>query len=331
MTPFECCCEMIESGEVGNIPFPWSLREDNGENGRTLAHWAAERKLLPDDFSGWLIEDSNGLTVVEFALRADALPEDFNGWDIALWRQCMMVAHLAAEEGKLPPNFDRWELLTENGKTVAHILAELDQLPDALLTHPVMWHCDRDGMSIFHLLARKGALPEGFDKWDYAGKHGWTVAHEAASGQVLSNDFSWWHLRDEDGMSVARVALIHDSLPENFSHWDIEDADGLTVAHEAVHRRRDPFPKGFDQWALEDRVGNTVAHAAASADKLPADFEAWNLMNRSGETVEAYLKRIMVEFDMPPVKSFAHYEAWRMNQAIQSNPTASSKIRKNAF
>jgi len=328
MTPFERYCEMIQAGEIGNIP--WSLREINGENNRTLAHWAAERKLLPDDFSEWLIEDAHGLTVVEVALASDGLPDDFSEWDMMLWHHGCMVAHKAAETGKLPASFDRWDFSTESGTTVAHILADLGQLPVSLLKNPVMGVCDQDGISPFHILARNGALPEGFDKWDHAGSSGWTVAHEAVSGQVLDNDFSWWHLRDEDGTSVARAALIHDSLPEDFSHWEIEDADGRTVAHEFVRLRRDSFPAGFDQWALEDREGNTVAHTAVLFDRFPADFEAWDLKNRSGETVEAYLKRLVAERDKPPLKSFAHYEAWRMNQAIQSVPSASSRIRKHA-
>lgn len=329
MTPFEHYCTLIEAGQSQDIP--WALREINGEKNRTLAHWAAERRLLPEGFCDWLMEDAQGVTVVELALRHDALPSGFKDWDINLERHGIKVAHLAAETGKLPPDFDQWTLQTDDAKTVAHILAEKGEIPEKLLAHPVMWTPDLDGMSSFHLLARHNALPEGFDRWDYAGKSGWTVAHEAAAGNMLDKDFPWWHLRDEDGMSVARVALMYQTLPEGFHQWGIEDADGFTVAHEAVIIPRFTIPKGFDQWGLINFDGETVAHTAVLSDRIPADFEAWDLKNRAGETVEALLKRLMQESNCPPIQSFAHYEAWRMNQAIQEDSSASSRIHKNAF
>ena len=60
------------------------------------------------------------------------------------------VAHGAANNGHLPPGFDRWELVTSDGWTVAHVAAGY------------------------------GHLPSGFDRWELADSTGLTVAHEAA-------------------------------------------------------------------------------------------------------------------------------------------------------
>ena len=51
-----------------------------------------------------------------------------------------------ASEGKLPPDFDRWEILNDACWTVAHEAA------------------------------KHGHLPAGFDRWDMSDAHGWTVA-----------------------------------------------------------------------------------------------------------------------------------------------------------
>jgi len=59
------------------------------------------------------------------------------------------VAHVAAGEGSLPPDFDRWEL------------------------------SDNTGWSVAHEAARRGYLPPRFSRWEIADKRGITVAQIA--------------------------------------------------------------------------------------------------------------------------------------------------------
>ena len=81
-----------------------------------------------------------------------------------------------AREGTLPPDFDRWEIADDTGRTAAHVAASY------------------------------GHLPAGFDRWQIAGKKGWTVAHEAAYFDHLPLDFGQWDLMDDYfGLTVADV------------------------------------------------------------------------------------------------------------------------------
>lgn len=322
--------QMLESGKIETIP--WETKIPDDPYGNTLAHWAAERQLLPANFSNWMLHNLHEETVIEVAINAGWLPDGFGHWDLPLKHYGLKVAHLAAEKGLLPSSFDRWDIAAEDGKTVAHILAENDKLPDHVLSHPVMWQCDRDGMSVFHLLARNQKLPENFSRWEYAGNLGWAVAHEAATVTGLDKDFPLWHLHCEDGISVARVALMYHALPEGFSRWDIEDVDGLTIAHKIVSSSGAfSLPEGFDQWTLEDRMGRSVAHTALAHDALSPDFSQWDIVDRSGETVEDCLKRMMKEEAAPPLNSFSHYEAWKLRQNVANIAKVSPGLHKKAF
>ena len=51
--------------------------------------------------------------------------------------------------------------------------------------------CDlEDGYTVAHVAARRGDLPNGFDRWDLADDDGWTVAQEAARAGTLPNDIN---------------------------------------------------------------------------------------------------------------------------------------------
>lgn len=56
------------------------------------------------------------------------------------------MAHEAAADGRLPPDFNQWDLADKNGWTVAHVVAE------------------------------HGILPPDFNQWSLKGKDGRTVA-----------------------------------------------------------------------------------------------------------------------------------------------------------
>jgi hypothetical protein len=73
------------------------------------------------------------------------------------------VAHVAAESGRLPPNFDQWTLANKDGWTVAHEAAK--------------W----------------GHIPRGFDMWDVGDVFGITVAKVAMRNKFLTQqEYAEW-------------------------------------------------------------------------------------------------------------------------------------------
>ena len=65
--------------------------------------------------------DDTGWTVAHVAASEGHLPPDFDQWGLADdsgWT----VAHEAASEGHLPPDFDRWEIADDTGWTVADVV-----------------------------------------------------------------------------------------------------------------------------------------------------------------------------------------------------------------
>lgn len=195
---------------------------------------------LPDEQRDWLLTLANGLNVT--------------------------LAHIAAERGNLPEDFDKWDLRDCKNKTVAHMAAE------------------------------HGNIPEGFD-WERYGLmrdiEGRTVYHCAAEGGCLPGWFNEWHLEDEDGWSVAHFAAYYNNIPGNFD-WEkfgmMRDYKyGETVYHEAASGKC--LPQWFNDWDIANSKGITVAHYAALGGNLPGNFdwERYGLMrDNEGRTVYQY-------------------------------------------
>ena len=75
------------------------------------------------------------------------------------------VAHSLAESGTLPEKFVTDELLRikdKNGRTVAHDLAKSGTLPERFITEELLRVKDNDGWTVAHVLVRNGTLPEKF-------------------------------------------------------------------------------------------------------------------------------------------------------------------------
>jgi len=83
----------------------------------------------------------------------------------------------AASWGQLPPDFDRWDLADNDGRTVAHEAAQHGHLPPDFDRWDL---ADNDGYTVAHVAAESGHLPSGFDRWDLADKRGRTVADVVA-------------------------------------------------------------------------------------------------------------------------------------------------------
>jgi hypothetical protein len=93
---------------------------------------------------------------------------------------------------------------------------------------------DNDGRTVAHEVAQRRYLPRGFDRWDMADRNGWTVAHDAArrmrwnGGRGLAIDVpdAVLLLEDAAGKRVADV-LIDNPLGK-------EDGE---MPHAALYRR----------------------------------------------------------------------------------------------
>lgn len=138
---------------------------------------------LPKDFMQWQLEAPRlmlGPTInlgpLSFTLRAEAGTP---------------LAHLAAQLGHLPAEFDAWDFLDMKGQTVAYVAAVY------------------------------GALPATFKHLSIANRSGWTVAHEMASRGRLPAAFDGWHWKDEAGQRVIDVARAQrqDGLVRQYEAW----------------------------------------------------------------------------------------------------------------
>lgn len=154
----------------------------------TIAHFAAEKGLLPKGFTRWDLRGTAGVSVAETALIAGTLPDDFDAWGqvVMSWHtpSDITLAHWAVRRGLLPKSFHRWEIQTR---------------PDS----------PADMETVAHWAAKKGILPEDFRQWDLVDGRGNTVAHIAARWGALPEDFREWGLKDAQGRTVAEVAFRH--------------------------------------------------------------------------------------------------------------------------
>ena len=277
---------------------------------------------LPEGFSDWhLTRDEGGWTVAHVAAERGPMPPDFDRWELSDtygWT----VAHVAATHGHLPPGFDRWAIRDKFGRTVAREAMLRGQLPagfdrwDIAAFYP-SYH---DGSTIAHEAAEQGILPPDFDRWELVDNNGRTVAHEAAYRNDLPPDFDRWELARPDGWTVAHTEAIKGSLPKGFNRWDLADRKGMTVAHVAAFQGH--LPPDFDRWELADRDGWTVAHEAAFAGTLPEDFTRWGLDDGTGWTVAAEHK-LRLDTD----KRFEDSGMWGAFARVRGNELRRGKPR----
>lgn len=156
------------------------------EKGKSIAHYAAQKGLLPESFDRWDMRDGSGVSVAEVALRSKSLPESFNGWGMPAQEYLAdTIAHVGAKEGLLPKNFKDWGIHTQH--------TEMHDLVD----------------TVAHTAVKKGTLPKTFDQWGLMDGKGDTVAHVAAARGVLPKGFPEWDLKNAKGQSVIEVAAAH--------------------------------------------------------------------------------------------------------------------------
>lgn len=199
-----------------------------------LAHLFAMEDVLPKNFPYWDVRDLLGETAAHRAARYDRLPQGFGRF----------------------PNMDRFDLATPEGWTVAHIMAERGTLPKDF----DVWQLeDENGTSVAHVAAANGHLPPWFDMWYLSDRDGVTVAHELAAGTgEVPPGFRYWALIDSKGFTVAHEAARNGNLPDDFKDWHISLANGWTVAHEAVRQGMDIGRIPPDVQELKDLNGVSV-------------------------------------------------------------------------
>jgi hypothetical protein len=116
-------------GCVGAKENPHDFEAMAGGFGWTVAHECARYGTLPKNFDKWsLRETAQGQTVAHiFAQHSDdPFPSDFDQWDMVN-NDGWSVAHFAAAHGKLPKDFDQWNLIHPGGKTVRNIADEYER------------------------------------------------------------------------------------------------------------------------------------------------------------------------------------------------------------
>ncbi len=204
-----------------------------------------------------------------------------------------LVCYLDKHVWKTLPEEQKDELLylaNNLNLTLAHLAAKHGNLPEDFNKWDLR---DYKSKTVAHMAAEHGNIPEGFD-WKRYGLmcdiEGRTVYHSAAEGGCLPEWFDEWHLEDEDGWTVAHFAAYYCKIPGNFD-WQrygmMRDTRyGETVYHEAASNKC--LPQWFDDWDIADNNGKTVAHNAALGKNLPGDFdwERYGLMrDNDGRTV----------------------------------------------
>lgn len=244
---------------------------------------AAMNGDLYSDSSMWrIMVNRQGLTLAHDAMFNNYLPDDFEQWDIETYTPLFMnnepsrngrfrnydtLAMMALLEGKIPPNFDKWDMVEKGGFFLFIIALELDILPSHF-RHYNIW-VKTNSMGIQNEI---------------------TLAHIYVEYKTPPSDFKYWKCCDRYDETVAHHAARYNHLPEDFDQWFLRNVWRETVAHIAAQNIQ--FPHNFKGWAFADRDGNSIAHVAAKHGTLPEGFNQWQLMNDNGETVkDVYEKR----------------------------------------
>jgi hypothetical protein len=174
------------------------------------------------------------------------------------------VAHVAATYDALPDGFNQWELTDKNGVTVAQ---EAEQaVRNWRNTEPRTW---------------LAASPE---------RMGWGSEHIGAVMGTLPADFGGWHHTDWYGQSVAEAAAIEGTLPDDFDQWHIAASkpyDAETVAHSAIRSEyTSPALRDAAQTWIDTEYSNWLRQSQHYDRATPEPIEVTEL-RQAGDSVLA--------------------------------------------
>lgn len=133
------------AAEKGLLPDSFGQWGLKSKTGITVAEKAASSGTLPASFDKWTegvakayfrrektapggVDLNQNFDVISGVVRCGVkVPEEFTNWSLRDPSRLTMdtVAHLAAEHGNLPKNFDQWGLIGDLGDTVAHVAVRM--------------------------------------------------------------------------------------------------------------------------------------------------------------------------------------------------------------
>ena len=163
--------------------------------------------------------------------------------------------------------------------------------------------------------------------WEEGVEGGSTRAHIAAIMDVLPDDFTHWDIADKTGMSIAHMLVATDLLPVHFDQWSIMNREGDTVAHVAALKERLAASLPSAIWALKNREGKTVAQCALERDAIPDGFGHWGMPDHENVSLAQRAERLRE--NVP--KSFAVYQSWRIQNAMDPQKITPAKIQRNSL
>ena len=115
VTPLSEAVALSYLGRLDPESPAWELSDQYGD---TVAHFAAREWELPPGFRRWGLRNRARYPVAHCAVyRQDRMPDTFDQWHLTCpggWT----AAHVAACMGKLPADFNQWDLADEKGETV---------------------------------------------------------------------------------------------------------------------------------------------------------------------------------------------------------------------
>ncbi|MDR1857114.1 MAG: hypothetical protein LBR22_08175 [Desulfovibrio sp.] len=159
--------------------------------GNSVAHYAATVNTLPENFNEWRITDAQDRTVAEVYMHRFTLPNGFSDWKIISSDKCSLLRN-AAMYRKLPHDFDDWELEIHDFASVnrkdhdciAFFCAKIGALPKGFDKWDI--HTE-EGWTVAHEAAKRGTLPEDISDEILAmrgGKEGPTVAQTVLKAKI---------------------------------------------------------------------------------------------------------------------------------------------------
>ncbi|MDR1857115.1 MAG: hypothetical protein LBR22_08180 [Desulfovibrio sp.] len=173
------------------LPEGFSDWAHKNNEGSTVAHWAALAGTLPENFNDWRLTNENNESVAELWIRSFVFPKGFNDWEIPMAYGTSLL-HKAIAFRRLPEDFDKWGLdipkyAPDNGKrdnSAAFFCAYIGAFPKGFDKWDIR---TEGGWTVAHEAASRGTLPEDISDEILAlreGKEGPTVAETVLKADI---------------------------------------------------------------------------------------------------------------------------------------------------
>lgn len=210
-----------------------------------------------------------------------------------------LLAVYSANRGLLNKDFPYWRERSLNAKTAmpgftyAGIAASAGKLPSGFTEWSTPMNGNHGGVSVGHYLAKRGLLPDDFDRWGEGADQNDdqnTYAHTCAIwvGQTkrklpASLPESVWRLKNRYNEEVIDMAVHHGTLNPQFNNWSMTMPSGVSVGETYITRGH-MLPSGFTDWGHKTNSGETLAEAHFRKFlSMPLGFDSWDMVTSTGE------------------------------------------------